>query len=152
MTEVWFLGYDTSGNLFVDGTDTNRDFQLAELVKGASSFTALTLSGATIEKPGGIQYADGALAIGDRTGSAGYGIIYQTTVSGSTATVTGSTDLTEASYALQYFIDKSTVIVPSIGRSTGQGAGVTLYAYPAGGGPTRTISAVEPMGSAVIKN
>jgi hypothetical protein len=148
MTEVWFLGYDTSGNLFVDGTDINRDFQLAELVKGTTSFTALTLSGATVEKPGGIQYADGALAVGDRTGSADYGIIYQTNVSGSTATVTGSTDLTKAPEAFQYFIDKSTVIVPSIG----QGAATTLYAYPAGGGPKRTISGTEPIGSAVIKN
>jgi len=147
MSRVYFLGYDTKGNLFVDGSDANGAYQLAELKAGASSFTALSLSGATINFPGTVQYADGKLVLGDQSGSAGYSILYQATVSGSTATVSGTTDLTQATDAVQCFVLKKGVAVPNAG-----GANTQLYKYPAGGTPTLTIGGQSlPIGSAIIK-
>jgi hypothetical protein len=147
MVRVYFLGYDKGGNLFVSGSDEHGAYQLAELKHGTSSFTALSVSGATINVPGTVQFADGALAIGDQSGASGYSVLYQTEVSGSTASVTGTTDLTEASDAVQCFILKKAVAVPNAG-----GEDTQLYKYPAGGTPTLTISGQsEPIGSAIVK-
>ncbi len=147
MTRVYFLGYDANSNLFVSGSDVNGVYQLAELKKSASSFTALSVSGATINFPGTVQFADGALAIGDQSGSSGYSVLYQANVSGSTASVTGTTGLTAASDAVQCFILKKAVAVPDAG-----GASTQLYKYPAGGSPTLTISGQsQPIGSAIIQ-
>jgi hypothetical protein len=148
LARVYFIGYDTKGNLYVDGSDSSGIFGLAELAKGASAFTALTLSGATINFPGTIQFARGSLVVGDQSGSAGHSVLYQTTVSGTTATVTGSTQLDSASDAVQCWITaKAGVVVPDAGSAT-----VQYYPYPAGGSPTTTISGFgQPIGATVVK-
>jgi hypothetical protein len=147
LARVYFIGYDTKGNLFADGSDSSGIFGLAELAAGGSAFTTVTLSGATINFPGTIQYADGALVVGDQSGSSGHSVLYQATVSGGTATVTGSTQLDSASDAVQAWVAGTGVVVPDAGSAT-----VQYYAYPAGGSPTVTISGLgQPIGSTVVK-
>jgi hypothetical protein len=136
--EVYFVGYDASGNLFLDGTNPGGTFQFGEVAANGNSITPITLSGGSIQFPGGVQ-ADSAgnIAIGDQDG----GVIYQTT----NGAITGSTPLTGSSDVVQYFIDGSTVVGPDAGN-----ANVELYSYPAGGSPTQTIGGLsEPIGSAV---
>ena len=147
MARVYFIGYDPRGNLFVDGSDASGIFALAELSKGASAFTPLTLSGATIGFPGGVQFADRALAIGDQSGPSGNAVIYQTHVSGSTATVAGTTVLKDGGDVTQFCITKyKTVIAPTA-------PALELFAYPAGGGPVRGFGAgsqTELTGCAIV--
>jgi cytochrome c biogenesis protein CcmG/thiol:disulfide interchange protein DsbE len=135
LARVYFIGYDPHGNLFVDGSDDSGIFALAELAKGAPAFKPLTVSGATINFPGGVQYAYGALAIGDQSGPSGNAVIYQTQVSGSTAKVVGTTRLKNAGDVVEFCITRSkTVIAPG-------SYGLQIFTYPAGGGPIRSISA-----------
>ncbi len=61
---VYFLGCDGKGNLFLDGYDSNKEFQFGELPAASSSITAIPLSGATISFPSGVQFAQGRLNTG----------------------------------------------------------------------------------------
>jgi hypothetical protein len=149
--QAYFVAYDTQGDLFVDGASVDGAkrgaFLLFELVKGASRFTPMRVAGATINFPGGLQYANNALAIGDQSGPPGYSVIYQTHISGSTATVVGTTDLDDATDAVQTCITPfGTIIVPDAGDGN-----VQIYRYPAGGAPIHTIVGFDgPVGSALI--
>jgi hypothetical protein len=144
---VYFIGYDGSGDLFVSGETTSSTVGFAELKAGGSAFAPLTLSGATINFPGTVQFARSRLVLGDQSGSGGFSILYQTTVANGTATVTGSTNLTSALDAVQCFITgKKGAIAPDAASADGQ-----QYNYPAGGSPTATYSGlVEPIGSVAV--
>ncbi|HTU81767.1 MAG TPA: hypothetical protein VMF61_06535 [Candidatus Acidoferrales bacterium] len=96
MGAVYYMGYDSQGDLIADGTGTASLFgQLAELSNGATSFTPLTLNGAQTGKehwPGTIQWAGGSSwYIGDQGVSAGsvysISVLYEATLSGTTFTV-----------------------------------------------------------------
>src|ERR1700722_5038570 len=62
--DVDFLGYDNSGNLFVD-TSEGAGFRLDELRSGAKKFVHIPWKGPAIASPGGVQYDNGSLAVGD---------------------------------------------------------------------------------------
>lgn len=44
MTYISSVAYDNAGNLFVDGLYGNGYFRMAELPKGSSAFTTLSLN------------------------------------------------------------------------------------------------------------
>jgi hypothetical protein len=134
MSRVYFITYDARGDVFVDGSNASGAFALAELPKGASSFKALTVSGAAIGFPGGVQFADGALAIGDQESN---GVIYQTHVSNSTATVVGSTTLNSAGDVAQFCITKFKTVIADSSN------GLELFAYPAGGNSIRAFGSAS---------
>jgi hypothetical protein len=147
MTNDRFCGYDSSGNLFVDGVNSSSSFVLAELPKGSSSFTNIDLK-QTIEWPGGVQWDGKFIAVGDTD----TGTIYRTNAAGK---VKGSTPLAGSNYVNQFWIVASSggkkhkaasVVAPS------QDGGVAaIYKYPAGGSPAATISISEPFGTTVSK-
>ncbi|HEY2476515.1 MAG TPA: hypothetical protein VGI19_17175 [Candidatus Cybelea sp.] len=134
------LGYDNHGNIFLDGL-SNQGFDFAELPKGSSNFTEISLN-VTIDTPGGVQWDGKYVAVGDETG----GEIYQT--NGSGGKVIGTTKLGGGSPEVsEFFIDGKTVVGPS--PLTGA---VSFWKYPAGGGPTKTLSNFsEPFGAAVSR-
>jgi len=121
-----FLGYDKTGNLFVDGYDSSNNFHYAELPAGSSSFTDITLS-QTPAGSGAVQWDGKYMAVGD-TGAT----IYQTQGS----TVVSSTTL-GSGCAEQFFIlpSKKKVIAPD-----GCAGNANIFAYPAGGAALQTIS------------
>ncbi|MGB8966419.1 MAG: hypothetical protein WCB99_12325 [Candidatus Cybelea sp.] len=57
MPFVSYDGYDSSGHLWVDGTDDKGKFILSSC--GASSCTTIPITGGTIDGPGFVQYAVG---------------------------------------------------------------------------------------------
>jgi hypothetical protein len=121
-----FLGYDKSGNLFVDGYDSSYHFHYAELPAGSSSFTDITLS-QTPAGFGNVQWDGKYMAVGD-TGST----IYQT----QGGTVVSSTTLGNRCVEQFYIVpSKRKVIAPDVCDAD---AGV--FAYPAGGSALQTIS------------
>jgi DNA-binding beta-propeller fold protein YncE len=139
-----FCGYDSKGNLFVDGANSSSAFALAELPKGSSSLTNITLA-QKIEWPGGVQWDGKYVAVGDTDAAT----IYRITSNG---TVKGSIKLDGANYVNQFWIDgsigkkkkKAGVIVPSQ-----DGGSVGFYDYPAGGSTVWSIGISEPFGATV---
>jgi hypothetical protein len=132
---TYFLGYDKTGNLFVDGYDSSDNFHYAELPAGGSSFTDITLS-QTPAGSGNVQWDGKYMAIGD-TGS----IIYQT----QGGTVVSSTTLGDGCVGQFYIVpSKRKVIAPDFCAGN---AGV--FAYPAGGSALQTISGglISPYGA-----
>ena len=142
LNRVYFMDYDPQGNLFVDGQDSAGNVQLDEFTP-KHTFKHVALTGATIQAPGGVQYADGSLTIGDEQGTSGYGVIYQITESG---VVTGSTQLQSGASCFQYTIAKTRVMCPDILDHNYQ-----EYSYPPGGTATKTITGSfgTPYGSAI---
>jgi hypothetical protein len=126
-----FVGYDSTGDAFVDGTDTNDSGRLGELPAGAKQMEDVTPQGLKLRFPGGVQYDGTDLAVGDER----YGRIYR--ISGTT--ITGTTRLNDACLVRQFFIDTTSdvLIAPSACKSKSQ---VLVYDYPAGGAAVKKLS------------
>jgi hypothetical protein len=125
-----FAGYDSSGNLFLDGTPLsyNSPFRLDELPSGGDKLINIRWKGPAIVQPGNVQYDGGGVTVGDVNKA----LIYQT----AGGKILGTTALTGACFMYQYFIDGDKVIAPSNCTKPGT---VSIYDYPAGGVPTKTI-------------
>lgn len=94
----YFGGYDPSGNLYVSALtyDLPLTYELDELPSGGSALQTLNISGGTVYWPAMVQWyrQTGSLILGDqRCGNASAACTYTTSVSGSTATITGQTTL-----------------------------------------------------------
>jgi len=137
---VFFLSYDDHGTIWLDGETAEQQFAYASL-KG-STFTNITLSGATIQHPGDVDFIDGKITVGDQQGSGGYSIVYQT----SGSQILGSTDLIGSSDVSQYVVaGKRLVGVDAINDA------VEIWNYPAGGTMQRAVDApwTTPNGIAI---
>jgi hypothetical protein len=146
----YWCGYDSKGNLFVDGQAYNPSpFRFAELPKGSSTFTDITLP-LKMYWPGGVQWDGKYVAVGDQAyNSQPTGIIRQLKVTGSRATLEGTTVLNGSQYVQQFWIQGGVVIAGNSGGSNYNE--LHFYNYPAGGDPTKTITKgiAAPAGAAV---
>ena len=138
--DMFLCGYDVYGNLFLDGLNQGSAFQFAELRKGGSALTNLTLD-QSIGLPGAVQWDGKHVAVGDQSTNT----IYQFSISGKSGKKTGSTALGGAAEVFQFWIAGSRVIGPD-----SSGADVKVWRYPAGGSALKTISGVYvPLGATV---
>lgn len=140
ITSVAFCGFDATGNLFVDGAGKDGAFHLAELPRGGTALVEIAVS-APIVGPGQVQWDGTNLAVGDSKATPA--VIYQLSVSGSTASTVGSTTLAGTKSVRQFWIDGSRVIGPDFDAAVG------IWKYPAGGNPVKTITSVRGYGAAV---
>ena len=122
--QPFFSGYDSKGNLFVDGSGQTP---LAELAKGGSAFIPISTD-QTIVFSGGVQWDGHYLAVGDQETSD----VYRFNVSGSSATLVGTTPLNGGN-AGGFWIQKHRLV-------TSQSGDVDLWKYPAGGSPVKQIA------------
>jgi hypothetical protein len=81
--------------------------------------------------------ADGVFSVGGN-GSSGNSTVYQVALSGTTARITGTTQLANANGCYQFAIQGNAKTQRVTCPNT-SGANVTKYAYPAGGNPVVTI-------------
>ncbi|HVR46760.1 MAG TPA: hypothetical protein VMT95_09045 [Candidatus Binatia bacterium] len=143
---VYFVGYDPKGKLYLDGIDDSKAFALASF--NGKTFTPIVVSGATINFPGAVQYADGSLTLADQLGASGYSVVYRISSGGK---VTGSTQLQQSTDCVETFIYGKRVICPN--AYNGGGGSVLIYPYPAGGNPLETITGFPSTpSSAVVSN
>lgn len=136
-------GYDDQGDLFIDGGGAgNIDF--AELPKDATNFVNIQLN-QSFNSMGGVQWDGKYIAVGDLYNA----IIYEFSVSGSTASEVSSTPLSDSGTVWQFFIDRNRgkVIVPSTFQD--YGGFVKTYNYPAGGAAHHTMNLGSPYGVTV---
>ncbi|HYL27393.1 MAG TPA: hypothetical protein VEW74_06120 [Candidatus Nitrosotalea sp.] len=112
LSAAYFCGYDGSGNLFVDGLDGSGNFALFELPSGSGKLVRITVS-QSIGFPGGVQWDGRYVAIGDQEyGKLHESAVYQVAVSGSNATVKGTTLLLRSCDVLQFAVAGSVLIAP----------------------------------------
>jgi hypothetical protein len=135
---VLYVGYDNDSNLYIDGLGSSGQFQFAELAKGSSSITNITLSGGTVTSPGNIRWDGKYVAVGDQEYQGqDASEIYQTTGSG--GKIVGTTVLGSAEDVAGFCIWKGKVaIAPDAGLND-----VFFYKYPAGGAPTKTLTGFD---------
>ena len=140
MKKVAFCGFDAKGNLFIDGIGKDDSFHLAELPRNGTALVDIAVD-ASIARPGQVQWDGNYLAVGDSGVTPS--VIYQFSVSGSTATTVGTTTLGGTKSVRQFWIDGSQVIGPDFDAAVG------IWKYPDGGKPLTTITSVRGYGAAV---
>jgi hypothetical protein len=138
LARVFFGAYDKASNLWVDGTTSSSTVAVAELTKKGKVVNG-TLTGGTIEFPGGVNFDGKDIAVNDQDAAT----VYQLTK----FKIVGSTPLTGAVDIDQNWIDIPTKLL--IGPDAGAGQ-VEIYKYPKGGSPSQTLTGFsEPIGSTV---
>ena len=142
---VYFIGYDGHGNLFVDGTDMQVTFEIAELPAASQTFEAVTLD-QSIVLPGAIQWDGKHLAVGDQVSISGPSKIYEFSMSGITGKLVRTTPLSNSCDVLQFWIQGHQVVAGNVCASH-----VLYFNYPSGGSSIKTISRKlkEPVGVTV---
>ena len=127
--------YDDSGNLFVDGDIGDTvPFELAELRKGDSSFTNITLYKRYGFFPGGMQWDGKYLAMAP--GPVHYRrAIYRLRITGSIAKVAQTIHLAQMYASGAISIHNGMIAATSGSR----GDNVAVWRYPAGGAPAKIL-------------
>ncbi len=146
MQIISFCTYDNDGDLFVDGQDSSYNFMLAELPKGADTFSTIRLD-ESISTAGSMQWDGKYLAVadfGDSTGSAS--VIYRFALSGSSGKRVSTTKLDLSSARAQFWIQGAAVVGPTSYESV---RGIGLWRFPKGGHPFRIFSDEAPSGATV---
>jgi hypothetical protein len=145
LTQPFFCGYDDKGNLYVDGLYNDTSFAFAELPRGSSSFTNITLN-ETIYQPGGVQWDGKYVAVGDEELYNNLVLAFKITGTQGKLARPGGTPLDGATQIVQFWIQGKVIIGPNHGGS----GSVMFWHYPAGGSPFRTIDAfTTPIGATV---
>jgi hypothetical protein len=141
MQNPLLCGYDSSGNLFVDGLAQSSTV-VSELAHGAANLSDIVLD-RTIYNPGGVQWDGKHVAIGDQSSNT----IYQFRVKGGKAKTAGSTQLGGATMVLQFWIDGSKVA----GADT-YASDVGIWSYPQGGAEIKSIGGLYvPLGTTISR-
>lgn len=143
LNREYFDGYDPSGNLFADGQGSSYNFMLVELPKGSSKAVAITTSNSP-EFPGSVQWDGTYMTVFDQLTDQ----VYQYSISGTTATLKGTVQLSGASDCAQTWIVKGLIYCGDAGNDEGY-----VFKYPQGGSPVATFSGNfdEPLGVVAAK-
>lgn len=147
--EYYWCSYDKSGNLFFDGLSSpgTGHFLFAKLPRAGNTFTTIELN-QYIGWPGGVQWHNKYVAIGDQNSPA----IYEFAVTGSRGRRVGKTLLgRDAADVSQFFIQDTTLIAPNeYFKDNDTCWDILYYNYPAGGKATKKITkGLFPRGVAV---
>jgi hypothetical protein len=141
MADYYYVGYDDNGNLFVDGIAGSGHWLLDELPKGASSFVELTVDGGP---PG----YDTLRWDGTYMTVRCLKVIYQFTVSGSTATIVGTTSLKGDSNYSEDTIAGDALLADHPGKYNGSSPHdarlLGLWHYPKGGNAYDVVKIPRP--------
>jgi hypothetical protein len=143
---AYFCAYDASGDLFVDGLDSNYKTLLLELPFGATQLQTITLK-STITFPGGIAWDGQYLAIGDNAySSKRTTVIDRVIVTGTSGTIVTKVPLNGTCEVLQFAIVGGTQVAAPDGCLNK----LFVFAYPAGGAAIRTVANLQfPTAAAV---
>jgi|HubBroStandDraft_4_1064222.scaffolds.fasta_scaffold05612_3 hypothetical protein len=158
-----FVGYDTRGNLFVDGKNASNVFALAELPAGSNGtnqLKALNIEGGTLYATGMVEWdaAGHYLVIGDQLCDNKHATcVYRAKIVDSTAKITGRTTLLDSKGnpicdMIQGTLDGNTIAGSDVDNGyCGHPSGTDLWPFPAGGPATHhnDIYDSQPIGAAI---
>jgi hypothetical protein len=131
LARAFFAGYDAKGNLFADGFGQSYYFMLVEIPKGNQKNAVTITTSNSIGFPGSVQWDGKYLTVFDQDTSS----LYQYTVSGTTATLKNTVQLTGASDCAQTWIVPGLIYCADAGNDNGE-----VFKYPAGGSPIATFT------------
>jgi hypothetical protein len=129
MSSGYFDAYDDRGDLFIDAVTQGDTYGLVELPKGSSTCENITLS-QRLEFPGGLQWYDKYLAVGDQEAH----VIYHFAIHGRNAKEIDTTELDGSSDVVQFYIQKPYVVAADAGNENAE-----MWKYPAGGPVFKTL-------------
>jgi hypothetical protein len=148
MFHPYSCGYDSEGNLFVDGEGAGfQNFQFGELPASGKHYRKISLNH-PISLAGGVVWEGNAVAVGDVDEAA----IYEFFIRGSSGTRVGTTTLPGTTIAWEFKVDGTKVIVPNYVFYKQDTSDVLSYDYPAGGPALKAFGAeavVDPVGAAI---
>jgi hypothetical protein len=130
LNKEYFDGYDSSGNLFADGFDSDYNFALVELPAGSSKFVTIKTSNSP-DFPGSVQWDGTYMTVFDQDTSE----TYQYTVSGTTATLKNTIEYSGAGDCAQTWIVTGLLYCADAGTNGGE-----VFSYPSGGSPVATFT------------
>ena len=135
----YLCGYDDDGNLFFSGLAASPPVEEIWELSPGGAFTIVPIK-QRFKQEAGVQWDGHYLAVGHAS------VIDRFAISGSTATLVGTTPLRDAKLILQFWIDGNNVIGPDFHKGR-----IGLWRYPQGGEPNLTIRGVpiELFGSTV---
>lgn len=149
----YFCGYDNKGNLYLSAENgqTGEQSQLVRLARGGSSFEQISL-GTTIYTASliwpSVQWDGKEMTISSAYPEGGHGplSVYQLRISGSTASVIGTTALRTRRnrYSGQLWIQGKTII--GAGKITSGYENTLFWMYPGGGKPYEQVRKVGERG------
>jgi hypothetical protein len=136
------VGYDTKGDLYIDGTSRAKLFHLSELAKGAPSLKGIALN-KKIPYPVGLQWLGTYLDIGSTiNASSGASYLVRVKIENQVATILGETKLS-GPIGSWIVVDAGKVVAS-------QRSDVVYFGYPKGGSPKKRIKGFEyPLGVAI---
>lgn len=135
--DAYYCGYDNSGNLFVNGWSGSNP-GLAELPSGSASFFNISVSD-SVGSPGQVQW-DGKYITYEDTDQ-GDVKISRLSISGSAATIVGTSNLNLHGTAAASWIFGNHVIVPHPARRNlrTRNTVISFFKYPVGGSPSKNV-------------
>ena len=153
-----WLGYDTSGHIWVDGYNTMSPSNFILSSCSASTCSTIHITGGKINSAGFVQWAAGLRSwyVADRDGCGNLSCIYPVSARGALGTPIILKDPTGQivfNFALNQGVitnAKRPVIAAGFTDSIGGGVnGLGLWSFPAGGKPTHNNDALDPFGAAI---
>jgi hypothetical protein len=158
-TEYYFPAYDTKGNLYVNGRGGNSNgIMISECRSGSSSCSTLTISGVTLNVPGGLNWnkVAGDLIVDDPKCNDQWGTcLYSMSISGSTAKVTGTASLLDTNgggcdVEQGVFTSNDKYFAGGCIAQGSNPAAVARWKFSGAGKPTHSGASVEyPVGAAI---
>ena len=137
----YLCGYDDRGNLFFSGLAASPPIESIWELSPGGAFTILPIK-QRFKQAAGIQWDGHYLAVGHGS------VIDRFAISGSNATLVGTTPLRDAGLVFQFWIDGNNVIGPDFQKGR-----VGFWNYPQGGEPNLTIRGlpIDLFGSTVSR-
>jgi hypothetical protein len=123
--------YDKNGDLFVDGYSGSGAILIAELAKGNSTFTPISLD-QHLTSTGALQWVGDHLIVEDTD------FLYSVSISGSTGTIVSTTKLLGERGGGFGYIFRDSVIAPDIDKR--KHARIAVWPYPRGGDALKHFS------------
>jgi hypothetical protein len=137
VNQFYFCSYDAKGNLYADGTNAvTTQAELAEIPRGGTSFTDITLDKNVGPYPLGIQWDGKYLALQGFTRA-----LYRIAISGSTGHIVQTMHFKgdHSNLVSQFTIAGRTIVIP-YGTARRLVRKVGLWPYPDGGAATKTFA------------
>jgi hypothetical protein len=151
VSNYYFAAFDSKSDLYASGETAGGTYILSVLPHGKAAMSTVTIKGGTIYFPGSVARTGSSLVLGDQEcGHKKRSCLYEASVSGTTATITGSTPLSGACDVAQVQLANGQIAggdYQHCGRGT---SSVDLWPFPKGGPPSKKVTGVKmPVGAAI---
>jgi hypothetical protein len=149
----YFAGYDPNGDLYVSGMASHGGYVLSVLASGSGSLSTVSISGGTLYFPGTVAWNGSTLVLGDqKCKNAATSCLYELSVSGRAATITGTTALPGSCDVVQAWVGSSAIAGGDDAQYCGghRKSSVARWPFPGGGNPSANVTGPRiPVGAAM---